>query len=270
LKSRRTDEMQILLQAGFVSVDEIDGALMVGFADRQVDTSKYFMLQRGLDPTDDDGVYLEHTDQAYGTYGQVLSCSLSSGRIEVTVDEATARSLGTEATFAVEFSCDHPSLLRLRSGIERIFAGTDCRLQVTGTGAIAGSPISHLDTLLRTMEPVLNPGTYVFARVEGDRPIDQSKVVASIREPEGLSLIVEESVAESEGLVSVFRCAWITLNVSSDLAAVGLTAAFAAVLACAGIGCNVVAGLNHDHVFVPLHQAEQAMVELKALQEGQR
>jgi hypothetical protein len=131
-------------------------------------------------------------------------------------------------------------------------------------------PISDLDILLRNMEPVLHPGTFVFARMEGNRPIDQSKIVASIREPEGLSLVVEESVADSEGLVPIFRCAWITLNVSSDLEAVGLTAAFAAVLARAGIGCNVVAGLNHDHIFVPLHQAEQAMLELKALQEGQR
>ena len=44
-----------------MSVDEIDGALVVGFADRQFDTSEYFMLQRGLDLDDDDGVYLEHT-----------------------------------------------------------------------------------------------------------------------------------------------------------------------------------------------------------------
>jgi Immunity protein 10 len=119
--------MQTLLQAGFVSIDEIDGALVVGFADRQYDTSQYFMFQRSLDPSDDDGVYLEHTDQAYGIYGQVTSCSLSSCRIELTVDERTAEHLETEGTFAIDFSCDHESLLRLQSGLERILSGTTCR-----------------------------------------------------------------------------------------------------------------------------------------------
>jgi hypothetical protein len=41
----------------------------------------------------------------------------------------------------------------------------------------------------------------------------------------GLSLVVEEAFAADEGLDVVFRCAWITLTVHSDLAAVGLTAA---------------------------------------------
>lgn len=118
--------MQTLLKAGFVSVDEIDGTLVVGFADQQFNTSQYFILQRGLDPEDDDGVYLEHTDQAYGRYGTVLSCSLLPGRMEMTIDKSTAAGLRTAATFAVEFSCDLASLHRLQMGLERIFAGTGC------------------------------------------------------------------------------------------------------------------------------------------------
>lgn len=129
-------------------------------------------------------------------------------------------------------------------------------------------PISDLDTLLRHMEPVLNPGVYVFTQSDGTVHIDPAHVMASIREPEGLSLVLEESVAAATGLKPALRCAWITLNVNSDLEAVGLTAAFATALGQAGISCNVVAGLNHDHIFVPLHQAEQAMVELRALRTG--
>jgi hypothetical protein len=131
----RTGEMQTLLHAGFVSVNEIEGALVVGFADRQFDTSEYFMLQRSLDPADDDGVYMEHTDQAYGTYGEVASCSLSSNRIEIAVDEATAEHLGTDQTFGVEFSCDDSALMRIRSGLEKIFCGTGCRFLSVGGGA---------------------------------------------------------------------------------------------------------------------------------------
>jgi uncharacterized protein len=52
----------------------------------------------------------------------------------------------------------------------------------------------------------------------------------------------------------------------SDLQAVGLTAAFATALGRAGISCNVVAGAQHDHLFVPVEQAGRAMAELQGLQ----
>jgi hypothetical protein len=118
--------------AGFVSVDEFGGALVVGFADRQFDTSEYLMLQRMLDPNDDDGVYLEHNDQGYGTNGKVLSCRLSQNRIEIEVDDVTAQRLRTEPAFAIEFSCDEASWRQLQTGVEQIFSGTDCQLQIPG------------------------------------------------------------------------------------------------------------------------------------------
>ena len=128
------------------------------------------------------------------------------------------------------------------------------------------TPISDLAELLRTMQPFLNPGTYVYARVPVNASIDVSQVVASIREPAGLSLIVEESLATKLGLEPELRCAWITLRVQSDLQATGFTAAFSTALGRAGVACNVVAGLAHDHIFVPVEQAERAMRTLTALQ----
>jgi hypothetical protein len=125
--------MQTLFAAAVVSVDEIDGALIVGFADRddrERGPSEYLILQRGLDPDDEDGVYLEHTDQACGTYGQVSTCALSAGRLELTVDDETAERLGTDTTFAVEFTRDRSALQRLQSGLARIFSGTACRFQL--------------------------------------------------------------------------------------------------------------------------------------------
>ena len=130
--------------------------------------------------------------------------------------------------------------------------------------------IADLNSLLGQMEPVLNQGTYVYVRIKGALPVDNSKIDSFIREGEETSLIVEESFAESEGLEPAFKCAWITLYVNSDLAAIGFTAAFSAVLGKAGISCNVVAGINHDHIFVPSHQADLAMTELKASQEHHR
>jgi hypothetical protein len=40
----------------------------------------------------------------------------------------------------------------------------------------------------------------------------------------------------------------------------------ASALAEAGIACNMVAALNHDHVFVPADRAEEALTILRALQ----
>jgi hypothetical protein len=60
--------------------------------------------------------------------------------------------------------------------------------------------------------------------------------------------------------------AMITLNVYSALDGVGLTAAVATALAKAGIACNMVAALNHDHVFVPSERREEALAVMLALQ----
>ena len=52
----------------------------------------------------------------------------------------------------------------------------------------------------------------------------------------------------------------------SDLAAVGLTAAFSRALGDAGIACNVIAGVHHDHLIVPAERAGDALAALRALQ----
>ncbi|MFM0730524.1 ACT domain-containing protein [Paraburkholderia sediminicola] len=127
-------------------------------------------------------------------------------------------------------------------------------------------PVSDLSVLLKTLEPVLNPGVFVFASVKDGHAIDPAVIVASIREPEGLSVITSEADAATSGLNALFKCAWITLTVNSALEAVGLTAAFARALGYSGISCNVVAGAYHDHIFVPLESAQTAMQVLHKLQ----
>ena len=77
-------------------------------------------------------------------------------------------------------------------------------------------------------------------------------------------------VREDEGLTSIQadpRGAWarISLEVQSSLEAVGLTGMIASRLADAGISVNVVAALNHDHLFVPWDRREEALACLKFL-----
>ncbi|OPK11326.1 MULTISPECIES: ACT domain-containing protein [unclassified Pseudomonas] len=124
---------------------------------------------------------------------------------------------------------------------------------------------TSLATLLRSMSPQLNVGEYVFCTLrDGNLPAGL-EIVGSFREQEGLTVILERAHAEKAGFSFDYLAAWITLNVHSALAAVGLTAAFASALGQAGISCNVVAGYYHDHLFVGLADAERAMQVLQDL-----
>lgn len=127
--------------------------------------------------------------------------------------------------------------------------------------------IKDLNQLLASMEPVLKEEVFVFATLTASSQLPFDLIEASIKEEEGLSVLVTEKVAHAYGLEAQFRSAWTTLNVHSDLAAVGLTAAFASALGEVGLSCNVVAGNYHDHILVPYDKADLAMRTLKGLQE---
>lgn len=127
--------------------------------------------------------------------------------------------------------------------------------------------ISNLAVLLRSMEPELHAGVYAYCVVPHSADISALSPVATVSESEGLTLVLPEEQAIKAGLSLLFHAAWITLTVHSDLQAVGLTAAFATALGQVSIRCNVVAGAFHDHIFVPVEQAQQALAALRALQQ---
>lgn len=124
---------------------------------------------------------------------------------------------------------------------------------------------TSLATLIRSMRPQLNPGTYVFCTVNDWGAITPSEVIGSFREAEGLTLVLQRERAEALGLAFSYEAAWITLTVHSSLAAVGLTAAFATALGQSGISCNVLAAFYHDHIFVAQADASRAMAVLEGL-----
>jgi hypothetical protein len=127
-------------------------------------------------------------------------------------------------------------------------------------------PVIDLAQLLRSMRPALNPGVYVFASVPPGTDVGTLEPIATFREAEGLTIVAEERQAQRAGIPILFRASWLTLTVHSDLQAVGLTAAVAAALTRANIGCNVIAAAFHDHIFVPVDDGERALGVLQALQ----
>ncbi|AKJ28083.1 acetyltransferase [Caldimonas brevitalea] len=120
---------------------------------------------------------------------------------------------------------------------------------------------------MASLEPTLQDGMYVFASLPaGSGWLGVVEPLATFREREGLSVVVEASVAEAAGWPVLFRAAWITLSVHSDLHAVGLTAAVSTALTEAGISCNMVAAACHDHLFVPWDARQASLEVLHALQ----
>ncbi|MBI3713814.1 MAG: ACT domain-containing protein [Burkholderiales bacterium] len=126
--------------------------------------------------------------------------------------------------------------------------------------------ISNLNQLLRSITPTLKQGVYTYCLVPHGSDVQAFAPVVTVVEDEGVSIIVSEEVAQAAGLEVLFRAAWITLTVHSDLQAVGLTAAFSNALASEGISCNVVAGVFHDHIFVPVELGPRALEVLLDLQ----
>src|SRR5215831_171313 len=114
----------------------------------------------------------------------------------------------------------------------------------------------HFSTLMN-LNPSFDRDEYVFVTVE--RVPDGLEPVAMVREPEGLTVVLRREDADRRGLAYDFVAAWIVLGALTRLDEVGVTATFATALAALGIGCNVIAGVHHDHVFVPYDRAPEAV-----------
>ena len=123
---------------------------------------------------------------------------------------------------------------------------------------------TDLKKLLGSMSPELLPGIFVFATLPPGTPIPAGiDPVMTFREREGDTLILSEDEAKAVALPSAFPSRMITLNVHSSLDAVGFLAAITARLAAASMGVNPVSGYFHDHLFVPVHRADEAMAILE-------
>ncbi len=125
----------------------------------------------------------------------------------------------------------------------------------------------NLELLLKSMNPSLNLGEFVFCSVKNLTDININEVIMSFKETEGITIIVKKETADKLHLEYSFIASWITLTVHSALDAVGLTAAFSKALTEQNISCNVVAGYFHDHIFIDVKDTEKAIEVLNKFSE---
>ncbi|MBR0817426.1 ACT domain-containing protein [Bradyrhizobium liaoningense] len=123
-----------------------------------------------------------------------------------------------------------------------------------------------LNALLRNMKPEILDGTFVFCTVPASEPISTAlNPQLTFREQEGTTLVILREEAEASGLRYAFASRLITLTIHSALDAVGFLAAITARLAEADISVNAVSAFHHDHLFVPVERADEAMTVLRAM-----
>lgn len=127
---------------------------------------------------------------------------------------------------------------------------------------------TDLKKILRNMKPERNPGEFVYCLVDSYERAAALRPLGIFQEKEGATVILPKEQADSAQLPYPSICAWITLNVHSSLEAVGLTAAFSKALTDANISCNVVAAYHHDHILVPIKDADRAMDVLLEFSRG--
>ena len=125
---------------------------------------------------------------------------------------------------------------------------------------------SDLTALLCGLTATLDRETYVFVTREDRLVPDGLHVQMLFQEREGATLIITQSEAIAHQLPYEFPSRMITLNAHSALEAVGFIARIATELAAQGMGVNPVAGYFHDHLFVPVDRAEDAMAILAEIQ----
>ncbi|RXM52616.1 MULTISPECIES: ACT domain-containing protein [unclassified Chryseobacterium] len=123
----------------------------------------------------------------------------------------------------------------------------------------------NLKNILKNLNPLLNEGKYVYCTVDNIDNIPFSKILFLFKETESITVVLKKEDAEALNLDFSYVASWITLEVHSSLAAVGLTAKFSQALSEAGISCNVVAAYFHDHIFVDEKDEAKAIEVLNGL-----
>jgi hypothetical protein len=122
--------------------------------------------------------------------------------------------------------------------------------------------VQDLNILIQTMKPRLNEGIFVY--VFCNQPQDFKTAIFTFCEREGMTYVISEEEANSLRINYTSTWAWITLDVHSDLNAVGFTAFFSKVLCEVGVSCNIIAAYHHDQIFVPFEKRHIAMDALLA------
>ena len=127
---------------------------------------------------------------------------------------------------------------------------------------------TNLRELIKNIQPELVNEEFIFASMDEEKfRGNKLNPLCRFLENEGISLILRRVEADEKGIHynSVFKM--ITLKVHSSLEAVGFLAKITGELAKHQISVNPVSAYYHDHLFIPISKAEEALIILKQMSE---
>jgi hypothetical protein len=139
---------------------------------------------------------------------------------------------------------------------------------------MAMKKISRLSELLRKMEPRLSAERFFMAFVPKSQTVALASyleyVLCMYRENEGVTIVFSDEMSDEIAKLTLAPIAGplalITLDVYSDLMAVGFIHSVTGALAKERISVNVLSAYYHDHLLVPYERKDDAMKVLKELQ----
>ena len=120
----------------------------------------------------------------------------------------------------------------------------------------------NLDALLKTMQPHLMDGKWVFrTSVDSFDAATLETAILMFREQEGITIISPATPTDNDLPI----WSMITLSIHSNLEAVGFLAAITTALAAIDIPVNAVSAYYHDHIFVPYGRRDDALECLRCM-----
>ena len=128
---------------------------------------------------------------------------------------------------------------------------------------------NYLSQLLTSLAPELDQREFVFCQVDEQSYKELNAIpIYLFQEANGISLVLEKSVAEEHALPYSGVWSMIAFKIHSDLSNVGFLAAVTFRLSSSGIRAKPVSAFSEDFLFVPRQDIEQVRSLLKELSAG--
>ena len=128
--------MATIREAGYVYCGEEDGAVIVGFADKQFGTEQYVLLQRLKAASDEerdsgDGeVHITIDDQSRSKYGGIRTVEVAPGVVRIHLEQESARLLDTDDEIVIRFLASESEHDAMVDCLKDLVSGTQSRILI--------------------------------------------------------------------------------------------------------------------------------------------
>lgn len=117
--------------ANCVVIDDMEDYWFVGFADSELNTEHYLMLERAYEDDEQDiangmnTYHVELDDQGFSCYGGIERFALSKHKVVIQFNQSGTQSLGVNK-LEIQFTSDNDLFDKLKNRLEHVFADTNC------------------------------------------------------------------------------------------------------------------------------------------------